>query len=57
MGLVVALAPNSSDKPNAMVMQADPGPNTPVAKGTTVTLTTIGSGDGNIFDGQSGSSD
>ncbi|WP_405664472.1 Stk1 family PASTA domain-containing Ser/Thr kinase [Streptomyces sp. NBC_01166] len=54
MGLVVALAPNSSDKPNAMVMQADPGPNTPVAKGTTVTLTTIG---GDIIGGRSGSRD
>ncbi|MFG2587775.1 Stk1 family PASTA domain-containing Ser/Thr kinase [Streptomyces sp. NPDC048438] len=54
MGLVVALAPNSSDKPNAMVMQADPGPNTPVDKGTTVTLTTIG---GDIIGGRSGSRD
>ncbi|MFB4423267.1 Stk1 family PASTA domain-containing Ser/Thr kinase [Streptomyces sp. QL37] len=54
MGLVVALAPNSSDKPNAMVMQANPGPNTPVAKGSTVTLTTFG---GDIIGGRSGSDD
>ncbi|WP_329039064.1 Stk1 family PASTA domain-containing Ser/Thr kinase [Streptomyces sp. NBC_00178] len=55
LGLVVALAPNSSDKPNAIVMQSDPAPNTPLAKGSTVTLTTIGGGgDGNIFGGPSG---
>lgn len=58
MGLVVALAPNSPDKPNALVMRADPGANSPVPKGSTVTLTTIGGndggGDGNIFGGPSG---
>ncbi|MFJ8753827.1 Stk1 family PASTA domain-containing Ser/Thr kinase [Streptomyces sp. NPDC102441] len=55
LGLVVALAPNSSDKPNAMVMQADPGPNSQVDKGGTVTLTTIGGTDGgNPFDGLGG---
>ncbi|MFI8003863.1 Stk1 family PASTA domain-containing Ser/Thr kinase [Streptomyces sp. NPDC086010] len=55
LGLVVALAPNSPDKPNAIVMNSDPAPNTPLAKGSTVTLTTIGGGgDGNIFGGPSG---
>ncbi|MGW0789881.1 Stk1 family PASTA domain-containing Ser/Thr kinase [Streptomyces sp. NPDC002911] len=61
LGLVVALAPNSSDKPNALVVQADPGPNSTVAKGSTVTLTTLGgtggNGGGNIFGGSSGSED
>ncbi|CAM5494170.1 Stk1 family PASTA domain-containing Ser/Thr kinase [Streptomyces atroolivaceus] len=62
LGLVVALAPNSPDKPNSLVMQAAPGPNTQVAKGSTVTLTTFGGmdgggGDGNFFGGPSGSSD
>ncbi|MFE9722143.1 Stk1 family PASTA domain-containing Ser/Thr kinase [Streptomyces sp. NPDC005794] len=62
LGLVVALAPNSSDKPNALVMNADPGANTQVPKGQTVTLTTLGGGggggggDGNIFGGPSGGS-
>ncbi|MEV3929145.1 MULTISPECIES: Stk1 family PASTA domain-containing Ser/Thr kinase [unclassified Streptomyces] len=56
LGLVVALAANSPDKPNALVMGADPGANSQVAKGTTVTLTTIGGGgnDGNFFGGQQG---
>jgi serine/threonine-protein kinase len=57
LGLVVALAPNSSDKPNALVVQAAPGANTPVAKGSTVTLTTLGGtdggGDGGFFGGRS----
>ncbi|MEU1210993.1 Stk1 family PASTA domain-containing Ser/Thr kinase [Streptomyces sp. NPDC005791] len=65
LGLVVALAPNSSDRPNALVMQADPGPNSQVAKGSTVTLTTIGGGngggngggDGNLIGGLPGSDD
>ncbi|MER5552122.1 Stk1 family PASTA domain-containing Ser/Thr kinase [Streptomyces sp. NPDC002793] len=65
LGLAVALAPNSSDKPNAMVVTADPGPNSPVAKGSTVTLTTIGGGGGggngggggSVFDGLRGSRD
>ncbi|WP_405389785.1 Stk1 family PASTA domain-containing Ser/Thr kinase [Streptomyces sp. NBC_01102] len=56
LGLVVALAPNSSDKGNAVVMNAAPGANSQVAKGSTVTLTTVG-GDGNIFGGPSGFSD
>ncbi|MET8443665.1 MULTISPECIES: Stk1 family PASTA domain-containing Ser/Thr kinase [Streptomyces] len=57
LGLVVALAPNSSDKPNALVMQADPGANSQVDKGSTVTLTTIGGGGGDgggFFGGQNG---
>lgn len=54
MGLVVALAPNSSDKPNALVMKAEPGGNSQVPKGSTVTLTTVGGGDGNLFGGASG---
>ncbi|MFE3513881.1 Stk1 family PASTA domain-containing Ser/Thr kinase [Streptomyces sp. NPDC059166] len=55
MGLVVALAPNSSDKPNALVMRADPGANAQVPKGQTVTLTTVGGGDGGgLFGGQQG---
>ncbi|MFH9615289.1 Stk1 family PASTA domain-containing Ser/Thr kinase [Streptomyces pratensis] len=57
LGLVVALAPNSSDKPNALVMNADPGPNAQVPKGQTVTLTTVGGTDGNIFGGRSGQED
>ncbi|MBM7437885.1 Stk1 family PASTA domain-containing Ser/Thr kinase [Streptomyces sp. HB132] len=55
LGLVVALAPNSSDKPNAPVMQADPGANSQVDKGSTVTLTTLGGMDGNLFGGRNGS--
>lgn len=55
LGLVVALAPNSPDNPNALVMRADPGANSQVPKGQTVTLTTIGGdGGGNIFGGQNG---
>ncbi|MFB7308778.1 Stk1 family PASTA domain-containing Ser/Thr kinase [Streptomyces sp. NPDC056192] len=55
MGLVVALAPNSVDKPGATVVNSTPPPNSPVAKGSTVTLLTIGGGgDGNIFGGPSG---
>ncbi|MEV3995646.1 Stk1 family PASTA domain-containing Ser/Thr kinase [Streptomyces halstedii] len=46
MGLVVALAPNSSDKPDAMVVRSDPGGNSQIARGETVTLTTIGGGGG-----------
>ncbi|MET7785281.1 Stk1 family PASTA domain-containing Ser/Thr kinase [Streptomyces sp900116325] len=58
MGLVVALAPNSVDKPGARVINSNPPPNSPVAKGSTVTLLTIeGGGDGNIFGGPSGSQD
>ncbi|MFE5111368.1 Stk1 family PASTA domain-containing Ser/Thr kinase [Streptomyces sp. NPDC056663] len=55
MGLVVALAPNSVDKPGARVMNSNPAPTSQVAKGSTVTLLTIeGGGDGNIFGGPSG---
>ncbi|MET8414984.1 Stk1 family PASTA domain-containing Ser/Thr kinase [Streptomyces sp. NPDC005134] len=54
MGLVVALAPNSVDKPGATVVNSNPPPNSPVAKGSTVTLLTVGGGDGNIFGGPSG---
>ncbi|MFG2429921.1 Stk1 family PASTA domain-containing Ser/Thr kinase [Streptomyces sp. NPDC048590] len=55
LGLVVALAPNSPDKPNALVVQANPGANSPVAKGSTVTLTTLPGGDGGgLFGGQQG---
>ncbi|MFG2925461.1 Stk1 family PASTA domain-containing Ser/Thr kinase [Streptomyces sp. NPDC048305] len=55
LGLVVALAPNSSDKPNALVMRADPGANAQVPKGQTVTLTTVGGEDGGgLFGGQQG---
>ncbi|MER5892036.1 Stk1 family PASTA domain-containing Ser/Thr kinase [Streptomyces sp. NPDC001876] len=60
LGLVVALAPNSSDKANALVVKAEPGPNAQVPKGQTVTLTTLGGdggGDGNIFGGPSGTAD
>ncbi|MEU9356626.1 Stk1 family PASTA domain-containing Ser/Thr kinase [Streptomyces sp. NPDC048301] len=54
LGLVVALAPNSPDK-NALVVQANPGANSPVAKGSTVTLTTVGAGNGGgLFGGQQG---
>ncbi|MEU8677451.1 Stk1 family PASTA domain-containing Ser/Thr kinase [Streptomyces sp. NPDC048560] len=55
LGLVVALAPGSVDKPNATVVSSNPGGNTPVAKGSTVTLFTIegGGGDdgGGLFGG------
>ncbi|MET9593446.1 Stk1 family PASTA domain-containing Ser/Thr kinase [Streptomyces sp. NPDC006516] len=54
LGLVVALAPNSPDKPNALVMKAEPGGNSQVPKGSTVTLTTVGGGDANLFGGASG---
>lgn len=55
MGLVVALAPNSVDKPGATVVNSNPAPTSPVAKGSTVTLLTVGGGgDGNIFGGPSG---
>ncbi|MGW0782341.1 Stk1 family PASTA domain-containing Ser/Thr kinase [Streptomyces sp. NPDC002913] len=49
LGLVVALAPNSVDKPGARVMGSNPAPNSQVAKGSTVTLTTIEGGGGGIF--------
>ncbi|MFC9242965.1 Stk1 family PASTA domain-containing Ser/Thr kinase [Streptomyces sp. NPDC057136] len=58
LGLVVTLAPASVDKPNAIVANSTPAPNTPVAKGSTVTLFTVdgGGGDdgGGLFGGLSG---
>lgn len=55
MGLVVALAPNSVDKPGATVVNSTPAPTSSVAKGSTVNLLTVGGGgDGNIFGGPSG---
>ncbi|QNE76266.1 Stk1 family PASTA domain-containing Ser/Thr kinase [Streptomyces finlayi] len=46
LGFVVALAPGSVDKPNATVLNSNPGGNTPVPKGSTVTLFTIDGGGG-----------
>ncbi|MEV7400303.1 Stk1 family PASTA domain-containing Ser/Thr kinase [Streptomyces sp. NPDC091267] len=58
LGLVVALGPNSVDKPDAKVVISAPAPNTQVDKGGTVTLTTVdGGGPGNIFGGQNGQQD
>ncbi|MFB8084788.1 Stk1 family PASTA domain-containing Ser/Thr kinase [Streptomyces sp. NPDC055992] len=53
MGLVVALAPGSVDKPDAKVVMSTPMPNQEVEKGGTVTLNTIDGG-GNIFGGPNG---
>lgn len=53
MGLVVALGPGSVDKPDAKVVMSNPTPNTPVDKGSTVTLNTI-EGGGNLFGGLNG---
>lgn len=48
LGFVVALAPNSVDKPNARVVTSSPAPTTQAPKGSTVTLVTIeGGGGGN----------
>ncbi|MER6020319.1 Stk1 family PASTA domain-containing Ser/Thr kinase [Streptomyces anulatus] len=47
LGFVVALAPNSVDKPNAQVITSSPAPTTQAPKGSTVTLVTIeGGGNG-----------
>ncbi|WP_404952451.1 Stk1 family PASTA domain-containing Ser/Thr kinase [Streptomyces sp. ARC12] len=47
LGFVVALAPNSVDKPNARVVTSSPAPTTQAPKGSTVTLVTIeGGGNG-----------
>ncbi|GGY33113.1 Stk1 family PASTA domain-containing Ser/Thr kinase [Streptomyces anulatus] len=47
LGFVVALAPNSVDKPNARVITSSPAPTTQAPKGSTVTLVTIeGGGNG-----------
>ncbi|WP_328911223.1 Stk1 family PASTA domain-containing Ser/Thr kinase [Streptomyces sp. NBC_00234] len=56
LGLVVTLGPGAVDKPNAIVANSNPAPNTPVAKGSSVALFTVdgGGGDGNIFGGPSG---
>ncbi|WP_406105342.1 Stk1 family PASTA domain-containing Ser/Thr kinase [Streptomyces sp. NBC_01003] len=61
LGLVPALSPGSSNDPNATVVTSQPGPNSPVNKGDTVTLLTTppgqnGGGDngGGIFGGVTG---
>jgi serine/threonine-protein kinase len=62
LGLVPALSPGSSNDPNATVVTSQPGPNSPVNKGDTVTLLTTppnnqnGGGDngGGIFGGITG---
>ncbi|WP_405479776.1 Stk1 family PASTA domain-containing Ser/Thr kinase [Streptomyces sp. NBC_00009] len=62
LGLVPALATGSSNDPNATVVTSQPGPNSPVNKGDTVTLLTTppnnqnGGGDngGGIFGGVTG---
>ncbi|MFH8732475.1 Stk1 family PASTA domain-containing Ser/Thr kinase [Streptomyces sp. NPDC017964] len=61
LGLVPALAPGSSNDPNATVVTSQPGPNSPVNKGDTITLLTTppgqnGGGDngGGIFGGVTG---
>ncbi|MFC9676134.1 MULTISPECIES: Stk1 family PASTA domain-containing Ser/Thr kinase [unclassified Streptomyces] len=62
LGLVPALAPGSPNDPNATVVTSQPGPNSPVNKGDTITLLTTppgqnGGGDnggGGIFGGATG---
>ncbi|MFJ6806249.1 Stk1 family PASTA domain-containing Ser/Thr kinase [Streptomyces anulatus] len=55
LGFVVALAPNSVDKPNARVVTSSPAPTTQAPKGSTVTLVTIeGGGNGGGFIGGMG---
>ncbi|HEY9368917.1 Stk1 family PASTA domain-containing Ser/Thr kinase, partial [Streptomyces sp.] len=46
MGLVVQLAPGSSDKDNATVMNSNPAPGQPVTPGQTVALFAVGGDDG-----------
>ncbi|MFG2329901.1 Stk1 family PASTA domain-containing Ser/Thr kinase [Streptomyces sp. NPDC048604] len=46
MGLVVQLAPGSSDKDNATVVNSNPAPGSPVTAGQTVMLWTVGGDDG-----------
>ncbi|WP_329157183.1 Stk1 family PASTA domain-containing Ser/Thr kinase [Streptomyces anulatus] len=53
LGFVVALAPNSVDKPNARVITSSPAPTTQAPKGSTVTLVTI-EGGGNGGNGGNG---
>lgn len=57
LGLSVVLGPNSVDKPDAKVVISSPAPNTPVDKGSPVTLTTMDGGGGGIFGGPSGQRD
>ncbi|MFB7758267.1 PASTA domain-containing protein, partial [Streptomyces sp. NPDC056121] len=47
LGLVPALAPGSPNDPNSTVVTSQPGPNSPVNKGDTVTLLTTPSGQNN----------
>ncbi|MEU2066678.1 Stk1 family PASTA domain-containing Ser/Thr kinase [Streptomyces anulatus] len=55
LGFVVALAPNSVDKPNARVITSSPAPTTQAPKGSTVTLVTIeGGGNGGGGNGGGG---
>ncbi|MFD9428821.1 MULTISPECIES: Stk1 family PASTA domain-containing Ser/Thr kinase [unclassified Streptomyces] len=54
MGLMVELAPGSSDNPNAKVVTSNPGPNTQVDKNSKVTLFTAQDGGNGIFGGPSG---
>ncbi|WP_326712075.1 Stk1 family PASTA domain-containing Ser/Thr kinase [Streptomyces sp. NBC_01474] len=61
LGLVPALSPGSSNDPNATVVTSQPGPNSPVNKGDTVTLLTTppgqnggGNNGGGIFGGVTG---
>ncbi|MEU8529965.1 MULTISPECIES: Stk1 family PASTA domain-containing Ser/Thr kinase [Streptomyces] len=51
MGLVVQLAPGSSDKDNATVVNSNPPAGSPVTPGQTVTLLTVGGDDGGGFFG------
>ncbi|MFJ8251389.1 Stk1 family PASTA domain-containing Ser/Thr kinase [Streptomyces sp. NPDC094466] len=53
LGFVVALAPNSVDKPDAKVITSSPAPTTQADKGSTVTLVTI-EGGGNGGNGGNG---
>ncbi|MZD03985.1 Stk1 family PASTA domain-containing Ser/Thr kinase [Streptomyces sp. SID5785] len=54
MGLNVQLQPGSVDDPNATVAAANPGANSPVKKGDTITLITIAGGGGNQNGGGDG---
>ncbi|MCS0635233.1 Stk1 family PASTA domain-containing Ser/Thr kinase [Streptomyces sp. LP05-1] len=47
LGLTVALSPGSPDKDDAKVLGSNPAPGSNVKKGDTVTLLTVGGGDGN----------
>lgn len=54
LGLVVALAPNSPNDPNARVITSNPQPGQPVDKGSTVTLFVNPVGNGNDGGGDNG---